>query len=143
MGKKPSQFVRNANDKKKGVRFGLIDAFRCAGNGVRYVVATQRNIKIQAAVALLAIVFGFVLSLPLSSWLAIIICIAAVFCAECMNTALESVVDLVSPEYHELAKRAKDCAAAGVLICAFCSVVIGVVVYSQAIMECLGIGGFF
>ena len=51
------------------------------------------------------------------------------FAAECVNTAIESVVDLVSPDYHELARRAKDCAAGAVLIFALVSVVVAVVVY--------------
>lgn len=134
MGNKRKQFVRNAADKERGAQFPLFDAFRCASRGLHHVISTQRNTKIQILIGLVAIILGFALSLPLSSWLAVIICITAVFAAECINTALESVVDLVSPGYAELAKRAKDCAAAGVLVCAIGSLVVACVVYGQAIL---------
>ena len=58
-----------------------------------------------------------------------ILCIAAVFAAECVNTAIESVVDLVSPEYHELARRAKDCGAGAVLVFAVVALVVAAVVF--------------
>lgn len=136
-------FVRNANDKKDGTRFSLVQAFKCAGSGLGYIFATQRNIKIQTGVAILALILGFVLSIPFSSWLAIIVCITVVFAAECINTAIESVVDLVSPDYAELAKRAKDCAAAGVLICALSSLIVAFFVYGQAFLVYLGVGSLF
>ena len=72
--------------------------------------------KIHLGIAVLAVALGFALRIDGASWAAVILCIAAVFAAECVNTAIESVVDLVSPEYHELARRAKDCGAGAVLV---------------------------
>lgn len=132
MGNPRRQFVRNDTDKREGRAFPLLKAFKCAGSGFLQVFVTQRNMKIHVVFALVAVILGFVLSIPLSSWLAIIICIGLVFVAECLNTALESVVDLVSPEYHPLAKRAKDCAAAGVLVTAFLALIVGTIVYVSA-----------
>ena len=69
--------------------------------------------------------------------LALVLCIALVMAAECVNTAVEAAVDLVSPGYHELAKRAKDCAAAAVLLCAAGSVVVGALVFAGPVLALL------
>lgn len=125
----PAGFVRNEQAKEARVRFSLIRAFKCAFDGIAYAVRTQRNMKIHLVIAVVAVALGLALGIDGASWAAVILCIAAVFAAECVNTAIESVVDLVSPEYHELARRAKDCAAGAVLIFALVSVVVAVVVY--------------
>lgn len=122
-------FVRNESAKEHGSRFSLASAFKCAASGVVYAVRTQRNMKIHLVIAVIAVTLGFVLHIGEASWAAVILCIAAVFAAECLNTAVESVVDLVSPDYHVLARRAKDCAAGTVLIFAVVSLVVAVVVF--------------
>ncbi|RDB62334.1 diacylglycerol kinase [Gordonibacter sp. 28C] len=124
-----SGFVRNDADKGARSRFPLVCAFRCAWDGIAYAVRTQRNMKIHLVIAVLAVALGFAFGIDTASWAAVILCIAAVFAAECVNTAVESVVDLVSPEYHELARRAKDCAAGAVLIFAAVAVVVACVVF--------------
>lgn len=136
--KETRKFVRNATDKKAGVAFSLIQAFRCAMGGFVYVVSTQRNIKIYGIFALVALVGGFVLRIEAAAWFAIVLCIAMVFAAECLNTAIESLVDLVSPEYADLAKRAKDCAAAAVLVCAVGSLVVAAIAYLPPLMKIIG-----
>ena len=128
-----SYFVRNDEDKQVGKPFSLKDAFLCAARGFAFVFSSQRNMKIHAVFILLALVLGFVLSIPLSSWIAIVLCFALVLGAECINTALESLVDLVSPNYHRLAQNAKDCAAAAVLISAIVSLVVAVLVFGSAL----------
>lgn len=115
-----------AGDRKP---FTLAQAFACAGAGVAHVVRTQRNMKIHLAVAALAVALGFALRISALSWLAVIVCIALVIAMECVNTALEAVVDLASPGYSELARVAKDCAAGAVLACAVGSVAVGAVVF--------------
>lgn len=114
-------------------RFSLASAFKCAWDGILYTVRTQRNMKIHLILAIVAIVLGFGFRIDKPSWLAVILCIGAVISAECVNTALESVVDLVSPEYHELARRAKDCGAGAVLVFALVSLVVAAVVFGPRI----------
>lgn len=122
-------FVRNEADKKHGSHFSLACAFSCAAAGVIHAVRTQRNMKIHLVVAVLAIVLGFLLGIDAPSWTAIVLVITAVFATECLNTAIEALVDLVSPDYHELARYAKDCAAGAVLICALSAVVVAFIVF--------------
>ena len=101
------RFVRNRADKDSRARFSLGRAFSCAWEGVVYTARTQRNMKIHFAVGAAAVLLGAALGIDAASWAAIVICIVLVLAAECLNTAVESVVDLVPPDYAELAKHAK------------------------------------
>lgn len=104
-------------------------AFACAGRGVLKTVVRERNMKIHCAAAVFALALGLALSVDAASWCAVILCIGAVMAAECANTAMEAVVDLASPEHHELAALAKDAAAGAVLLLACASVAVACVVY--------------
>ncbi|MEG0323762.1 MAG: diacylglycerol kinase family protein [Raoultibacter sp.] len=132
------RFVRNAHDKSEGKSFSFPTAFACALHGLAYAFASQRNMKIHLVGALLAVVLGVVFGIAPAEWAVIALCIAVVFACECMNTALEAVVDLVSPEYSELAKHAKDCAAGAVLVCAFGSLVVAACIFLPRIISLIG-----
>ena len=99
-------------------------AFGYAFTGAWDLLANQApsRIHIAALIGMLAICFG--LDFPLWKWVVVILCAGVVLCAEALNTAVEYVVDLVSPDYHVLAGKAKDVAAAGVL---FASLAAGVI----------------
>ena len=84
-------------------------------------------------------VLGFLLEIDTPSWLAIALCIFGVFAAELINTSIESVVDMVSPQWSELAKRAKDCAAGAVCVSAFGSVVIAAIVFIPRLLSLLNL----
>jgi diacylglycerol kinase (ATP) len=107
----------------------LILSFHYAFAGLRYLLWTQRNAKIHSAIGLAAVGLGVILGIDRYEWLALLVTIALVIAAEGMNTALEAIVDLISPEYHPLAKVAKDVGAGTVLITAIASVIIGMVLF--------------
>ncbi len=123
----------------EGQGTSFANAFVYAIHGFRHALQTQRNMRIHLVIACLAILLGIVLSLPLSSWLAVLICIAVVLGLECMNTAIEHTVDLLVQEYRMHAKHAKDCAAAAVLVAAVVSLIIGILVYGSALLHVLEI----
>jgi diacylglycerol kinase (ATP) len=101
----------------------LLISFRYAWAGVNYAFRTQRNFRIHVVVGTLAVCLGIILRLSPAEMAIIVLTIAAVLTMELLNTALESVVDLtVKQTYHDLAKIAKDCAAAAVLISALASI---------------------
>lgn len=101
----------------------LFISFKYAWAGVSYAFRTQRNFRIHIFVGSLAIAVGGTLNLSAIEMAVIGLTIGAVLTMELLNTAIESVVDLtVKQTYHELAKIAKDCAAAAVLISALASV---------------------
>ncbi len=107
----------------------LSHAFACAWRGIIDTVKTQRNMRIHLVIAVVAVILGFVLNITTAEWCIIVICIALVFALEIINTALESVVDVSCDHYHELAKRAKDCAAGAVLVAAIASVIVGAIIF--------------
>jgi diacylglycerol kinase (ATP) len=100
-------------------------SFRHAFGGWWYVIRTQRNAWIHGVVSILVITVSIWLNLDPHDWALIIIAIAMVWTAEFINTALEAVVDLASPEQHELAQVGKDVGAAAVLIAAGSAALIG------------------
>ena len=103
---------------------GFITAFR-----------TERNTKVMCAGAGVAILAGLVVGLDPIRWAIVLLCCGVVIFAELINTTIETVVDLVSPEFHPLAGRAKDMAAAAVyLLCTFVAIV-GIIVFGTAIYE--------
>ena len=118
-------------------KFSLLQAFKCAFEGI-FATAKERNFKIELCFMTLAIVLGLVFSISFLEWLCVIICFGLVLGGEVTNSAIESVVDLASPEYHELAKKAKDCAAGGVLLFSIASFVIGCRIFIPRNLSLLG-----
>ena len=106
-----------------------IQSFGYAFRGIYEVFSTEANMKIHIAITILVIFCGFMFSISLTEWIFCLLCIGLVVGAEMMNTAIENVVDLASPEQHPLAGKAKDIAAGAVLICAMISVLIGLLIF--------------
>ncbi len=107
----------------------FIASFGYAFSGLFYALRTQRNARVHVAAAILAIVSGIFLHLSMLEFALIFIVIAGVFIAEMFNTVLEICVDLASPEYHPLAKVAKDVAAGAVLLSAILAVIIALLIF--------------
>ncbi|MBN2548851.1 MAG: diacylglycerol kinase family protein [Anaerolineales bacterium] len=103
-------------------------SFRYAFSGWWFVLRTQRNAWIHAIVSVVVILICLWLRLPLRDWAFIIVAMTMVWMAEFINTALEAVVDLASPQQHYLARVGKDVGAAAVLISALSAVLIGLII---------------
>ncbi|HEY0009113.1 MAG TPA: diacylglycerol kinase family protein [Tepidisphaeraceae bacterium] len=116
-------------------RHSLARAFVCAGKGIREFVVNGRNAKWQLGCAALAIALAAVLKLTVVEWMILIWTIGLVLSLEAMNTALERVVDLVSPQFHPLAGQAKDLAAGAVLIASFAAAVIGTILFLPKLLN--------
>lgn len=119
-------------------RFSLHASFLCAFRGI-LDAARERNFKIELCFMFLCIICGFVFSISFVEWLVVILCFGLVLGGECLNTAIEAIVDLASPEHHELARLAKDAAAGGVLIFSLASLVIGLCIFVPRIVTLLGL----
>jgi diacylglycerol kinase len=102
-----------------------IASFRYAFQGWLHVLQTQHNVWIHSVIATIVFILGLWLGLPPRDWAVIILTVAMVFAAEFLNTAIEAVVDLASPDRHPLAKIGKDVGAAAVLVAALAAVLIG------------------
>ncbi len=114
-----------------------IDSFRFAFKGLADLFISQPNARIHALATIIALLLGGVLGLSKIEWCLIVLCIFAVLAAEAFNTALEYLTDLVSPEYHLLAGKTKDVAAAGVLLTAFGAFIIGTIIYLPKVLTYL------
>jgi diacylglycerol kinase len=110
-------------------------AFRHAFRGLWFVVRTQRNAWIHAVVTTIVVLAAFWLRLPMGDWAVLLLAIALVWTAEFLNTALEAVVDLASPQQHPLAKMGKDVGAAAVLIAALISILVGLLILGPPLWE--------
>jgi undecaprenol kinase len=118
----------------------VIRSFRFAGAGVVFVVRTQPNARVHLLVASLVITAAALLRVGPLAWAILLLDIALVISLEAMNTAIEFAVDLASPGYHDLAKAAKDVAAAAVLVAATLSVVVGLLVLGPPLWARIGWG---
>ncbi|WP_419057915.1 diacylglycerol kinase family protein [Enorma massiliensis] len=111
----------------------FIRSFGYAIEGFRTAAATERNIKVQLLVGVLAVVAGVVLRIDALSWVLVLLCIGLVLFAELVNTSIEAIVDLATQDLHPLAKRAKDIAAASVFTLSITAAVVGIIVFARAL----------
>jgi diacylglycerol kinase (ATP) len=93
------------------------------------LVRTQANARIHLGISVIVVGAGFFYGLSRGEWCAVAAAIGLVWTAEGLNTAIEAVVDLVSPDYHELAGRAKDLAAGAVLCASIAATIIGLLIF--------------
>lgn len=110
-------------------KHSLLKSFEFAFVGLRNAILRGRNFRIQLLVGFLACILGLIFKLSTAEWLDLVIIITLVLILELVNTSIEAIVDMVSPEIREKAKLAKDVAAATVLIASIGSVIIGVLLF--------------
>jgi diacylglycerol kinase (ATP) len=113
----------------------FVNSFKYAGTGILTALKKERNMKIHFFAMFLVIIFGFVFKLEPVEWIVCIALFGGVIGAEMFNTAIETVVDLVTPYKNEKAKIAKDVAAGGVLVWAIVAAVIGLVIFVPKVFE--------
>lgn len=103
----------------------LLGAFRYAAAGVAWAWQRERNFRIETIIGFLAVLLGIYLEVSLAP---IVLACALVLSLELLNSALEATIDLISPGYHPLAKRAKDLSAAAVMLAAIGAALVGLLV---------------
>ena len=116
----------------------FIRGFGFAFKGLGHAVKTQLNFRVHLVLALIAIALGWYLQLSSSEWLWIIFSIGLVLLTELVNTAIELLVDLVSPGFNETAGKVKDIAAAAVLVTAFTALAIGIIIFLPKLLQLFG-----
>ena len=107
----------------------LINSFKYAIEGFVSSFKTERNMKIHILAMVLVVLLGMYLKLTLIEWCFITFAIALVIGSELFNTAIETIVDMVSPEKNPKAKLAKDISAAAVLAFAIGAAIIGMIIF--------------
>ena len=119
----------------------IVESFRFAFAGLWYALRTQRNTRIHLIIAAGAIALGVWLGLPSTQWAVLALTIGFVLVSEMLNTVAETLVDLISPSYHPLAKIVKDVTAGAVLLAAIISVVVGLLVLGPPLWARVSTGG--
>jgi diacylglycerol kinase len=112
-----------------------IKSFSFAFQGIKTFFQTQHNAWIHTLAGICVIVLGIVFKLTIPEWCWLIFAIGLVFITEMLNTAIEFLTDLVSPEYHPLAKKVKDVAAGAVLFASIVAVLIGLIIFIPKFLE--------
>lgn len=112
----------------------FIRGFKYAVAGLWYGIRTQLNFRVHLWAAVLAVILGCVLEISTPEWLWILLCIALVCGAELLNTAIETLTDMVSPHWNEKAGQVKDLSAAAVLVITLFSLGVGAVIFGPKLL---------
>jgi len=109
--------------------FRILKSFKFAVNGFRETFKSELNFRAHLMAAILVVIGGWYFEVSTLEWIVLIICIATVLAAELFNTAVELLVDLVSPAFNLKAGLVKDMAAAAVLVIALMSLAVGLIIF--------------
>ncbi len=131
-----SKLKEKREEAKKAIpRNTLIRSFGFALQGIFYVLRTQRNMRLHLLAGLIVVAFGLFFQVSTAEWVGLLTIMALIYALEMLNTVVEAIVDMVTQEYHPLAKVAKDVGAGAVLIASLFSVVIALVVFAPRILH--------
>jgi diacylglycerol kinase len=104
-------------------------------NGLLLLLKNEHNSRIHLLAAIIAIIMGIIMKLDHYEWSLLIIVIGAVFLTELLNSSIESLADLIDPEFNELIMRAKDYSAAAVLMSAIVAIVVGGLIFIPKFLD--------
>lgn len=128
-----SMISRDERKKQKGLK-KFINSFTYPIKGLRYAYKNEQNLAVDVGMALIVVIFGFLFKVNKYEWAILVLTIGLVISCELINTAIEAVVDLVTEEYHPLAKVAKDTSAAAVLVFAIVAIIVGLIIFVPKII---------
>ena len=106
-----------------------LKSFKFAFKGIAELFRSEPNARIHLFATIVVLIAGFYFEVSTQEWCLLALCIALVLSAEAVNTAIENLTDLVSPDFHPLAGKAKDVAAAAVLLVAMGTIVVGALIF--------------
>lgn len=113
----------------------LINSFKFAFKGIGSSIKSERNMKIHFTMMILVVLAGIILNISMWEWITCFILFGLVISLEMVNTAIEIVVDLVSPTFNDRAGRTKDIAAGAVLVNAIVAFIIGLLIFLPKVLD--------
>lgn len=123
------KFIENKDKiKKRGVK-RFFNSFKYSFDGLKYAYLNEQSLTIHISVAIVVILAGILLKITQMQWLFILMCIGIIMATELINTSIEATIDLISPEYNQLAKIAKDTASAAVFVFSFVALSGGLIIF--------------
>lgn len=127
---------RDERKKQKGIK-KFINSFTYPIKGLKYAYRNEQNLAVDVGIALIVVIFSFIFKVSLIEAALLALTIGLVLAFELVNTAIEAVVDLVTEDYHPLAKVAKDTSAAAVFVFALAAVIVGVIIFLPKVINLL------
>jgi diacylglycerol kinase len=118
-----------------GLQHSTVKSFSYAFQGVKTAIKNEPNLRIHVFFALSTLIAAAVLKFNVIEWILLMMTIFFVIMLELINTLLESLVNIISPEYNKEAKVAKDVSAAAVLFAAAISVVVGILLFGPKLLQ--------
>ena len=125
---------RDERKRQKGIK-KLLNSFTYPVKGLKYAYRNEQNLAVDVGIAAIVIILGFILNINKYEWAIVMLTIGLVLSCELINTAIEATVDLVTEEYHPLAKVAKDTSAAAVFVFAIVAVIVGLIIFLPKIIN--------
>ena len=125
---------RDERKKQKGIK-KFIHSFEYPIKGLKYAYRNEQNLAVDVGISILVIVASIIFKLSIVEWVVVVFTIGAVLSLELINTAIEAVVDLVTEEYHPLAKVAKDTSAAAVFVIAIVAAIVGLIIFLPKVIS--------
>lgn len=119
-------------------RFSLskrLKSFSHAFNGLKILIKEEHNARIHMFATIVVVMAGFVFKISVNEWFAVLFAIGFVMTVEIINTAIENMADIVSPEKDKRIKKIKDLSAAAVLISALTALVIGLIIFIPKLLD--------
>ena len=117
---------------------GIVDSFRNAFKGLFFSFTVARNLIIDLGFLITVVIGGIFFKISYTEWLVCLVFIGLVISLEMVNTAIEETVDLITKEYSELAKHAKDVSAGAVLFSAIVAFIVGCVIFLPKVIAFIG-----
>lgn len=131
------QVSRNKS-KYKGLK-RIFYSTKYAVDGLIYAYAHEHSLWIHGTLSTVAIAFGFLLDISLTQWGIVLITLAVILAFELVNTGMEACVDMVTLEYNELARIAKDCCSAATFVMTMCGIIIMCIIFGPKLLALLGL----
>ncbi len=103
--------------------------------GLIYAFSNEASLILYSVLSILSIICGFVLDITVNQWICLLLSLGVVLTIELINTAIEAVVDMVTLEYNELAKIAKDCGSAATCVASIIAFIIAMVIFVPKIIQ--------
>ena len=125
---------RDERKRQKGLK-KFFHSFTYPIKGLKYAYRNEQNLAVDVGISLLVLIAGVIFKLEKTEWLVVIFTIGAVISLELINTAIEAVVDMVTEEYHPLAKVAKDTSAAAVFVIAIVAAIVGLIIFLPKVIS--------
>jgi diacylglycerol kinase len=110
-----------------------LKSYKYALNGLKHLLRLENNARIHLTATVLILALSAYFRIESTEWLWVILAITSVWTTELLNTAIEKIVDFISPEFHPAAGQIKDLAAAAVLIAAIFAIIVGMIIFPKYI----------